>query len=270
MSLETGETTVKIEPIVRQTEAEIGGEIASRIIELANAKGSAPFLLGCPSGRTGMPVYRSLARAAASGVDLSTIVVVMMDEYLLGDSERQVRPVDPSRSYSCLGFAQREIVAPMASGAARAGVGSPREIWVAQASDPGEYDSRIAAAGGIDFFILASGASDGHVAFNQPGTDRDAPTHIVRLGEATRRDNMETFPEFRTLDMVPRFGLSVGTGTIAGLSSEVAMIVTGEAKKHAFERIASARTYEPDWPSTIVTECRNPSLYADVMAAGRG
>ena len=40
-------------------------------------------------------------------------------------------------------------------------------------ADPEGYEQRLADAGGIDLFLLASGAGDGHVAFNPPGADRD-------------------------------------------------------------------------------------------------
>ncbi|QNA92369.1 MULTISPECIES: 6-phosphogluconolactonase [unclassified Microbacterium] len=149
----------------------------------------------------------------------------------------------------------------------KAGTTAPTEIWTADPAHPEEYDRRIADAGGIDVFLLASGDSDGHVAFNQPGTPRDARTHLVDLGEATRRDNMGTFPEFTRLDMVPRKGVTVGVDTIASLSAEVVMILTGVNKREAYARITAADAYDPDWPATIITECREPVLFADRGAA---
>jgi glucosamine-6-phosphate deaminase len=201
-----------------------------------------------------MPVYRALARHGARGVDLSRLVIVMMDDYVEADGLRRVAP---RKSYSCLGFAQRQIVAP---------IGQPIEIWVPDPADPERYDEVIDAAGGIDLFLLATGAGDGHIAFNQPGTPRDARTHVTALGEATRRDNMGTFPEFARLDMVPTRGVTVGVDTIAASSREVIMIVCGPHKHAAYQRIAAARAYEPDWPATVVVECKNPTLIADRAA----
>lgn len=244
-----------LQPIVRPDAAAVGDEVAATILDRLAATGDRPFLLGCPSGRTAMPVYRALARHAARGVDLSRLVIVMMDDYVESGALRRVAP---ELSYSCLGFAQREIVAP---------TGQDIEIWVPDPADPGRYDEVIDAAGGIDLFLLASGAGDGHIAFNQPGSPRSLRTHVTALGDATRRDNMGTFPEFTTLDMVPTRGVTVGVDTIASLSREVIMIVSGRWKRAAFDRIVKAEAYEPDWPATIVVECKNPTLIADHAAA---
>ena len=50
------------------------------------------------------------------------------------------------------------------------------------------------------------------------------------LAEETRRDNMQTFPDFRSLDDVPRFGVTVGIDTIARHSRQAVMIVWGEGQ----------------------------------------
>ncbi|MBU2670278.1 6-phosphogluconolactonase [Actinoplanes bogorensis] len=243
-----------LQPLVLPDTDAVGDAVAATILDRLAATGHRPFLLGCPSGRTAMPVYRALARHAAAGADLSRLVIVMMDDYLDGDQR-----VAPELPYSCLGFAQREIAGPL---------GASNEIWVPDPADPAGYDEAIDAAGGIDLFLLASGAGDGHIAFNQPGTPRDARTHVTPLGEATRRDNMGTFPEFTRLDMVPTHGVTVGVDTIAGLSREVIMIVCGAHKHAAYNRISRAGAYEPDWPATVVVECKNPTLIADHAAVG--
>ena len=79
---------------------------------------------------------------------------------------------------------------------------------------------------------------------------------------------MRTFPELTRLDMVPTHGVTVGIDTIAAQSREVVMIVCGPQKRQAFNRIATAQAYEPDWPATITLECKNPTLIADRAAAG--
>lgn len=267
VNLRTEGNTVQLTPEILPDRDAVGATVADGIVRRMTAKADAPFLLGCPSGRTAVPVYEALARHAESGADLSRLVIVMMDDYVVADGDGVFRVVDPAASYSCLGFARRDILAPIAEAAARAGTTAPTEIWTADPADPEAYDARIAAAGGIDLFLLASGDSDGHVAFNQPGTPREAKTHIVALGETTRRDNMNTFPEFTDLSMVPLQGVTVGIDTIAGLSAEVVMMLCGEHKREAYRRLALAAEYDPDWPATIVTECRSPTFLVDAAAA---
>jgi glucosamine-6-phosphate deaminase len=255
---------MSVQPLVLPDADAVGEAVATTILDRMAAT-DGHFLLGCPSGRTGMPTYQALARHAARGADLSRLVIVMMDDYVVPGEDGVFRRVDAQLSYSCAGFAQRQIAGPIAAAARK----DPVEIWVPDPADPDAYDQRIGAAGGIDLFLLASGAGDGHIAFNQPGTPRNARTHVTPLGETTRRDNMGTFPEFTRLDMVPRHGVTVGVDTIATGSREVVMVICGEHKHEAYTRITAAEAYEPDWPATVVVECKNPTLIADRAAAGR-
>lgn len=265
--IETESNAVQLTPEILSDRDAIGSAVADLIVARVAANGGAPFLLGCPSGRTAVPVYRALAQRVAAGADVSSLVIVMMDDYVRPGADGVFRVVDPHESYSCRGFAEREILAPLSTAALAAGVDAPTELWTADPADPAAYDRRIAGAGGIDLFLLASGDSDGHVAFNQPGTPRDAKTHIVELGEATRRDNMDTFPEFTDLAMVPLHGVTVGIDTIAAQSAEVIMILCGENKRAAYRRLVDAHAYDPGWPATIVTECRRPRFLVDREAA---
>jgi glucosamine-6-phosphate deaminase len=141
-------------------------------------------------------------------------------------------------------------------------------LWLPDPSDPEAYEEQIRAAGGVDVFLLASGAGDGHVAFNPPGTDADARTRVVSLPDSTRRDNLATFPSFGgALEAVPRFGVTVGVATIRELSAEVVMVAHGEDKILAARRLTAAAGYQSDWPATVWAECRNPHLYLDRAAA---
>lgn len=248
------------DPIIAATSAEVGELVAGRIADAVEATTGARFLLGCPTGRTPAPVFSPLARQfAARGLDPTRVSVVLMDEYLTGD----LRLVDPAQEYSCVGYAERCIAAPL-----RAACGGAPEIWHADPSDPAAYDARIAEAGGIDLFLLASGASDGHIAFNQPGAGRDSITRIIELGELTRQDNVSTWPSITSMEQVPTHGIGVGIATIVEQSRRAIMILTGDDKRQAFARVTQALGYEPDWPATAVQEIADHTIIADSAAAG--
>lgn len=245
---------------VFDTPTALAGTLARRIADEIEAAGR--YLLGCPGGRSAEQTYAALAdEVARRRIDLSGLVVVMMDEYL-GSDRGYVGADEP---HSCRRFAREHILEPLAA-AAPGGLGDD-PLWMPDPREPGAYDRRIADAGGIDLFLLASGASDGHVAFNPPGTPRDSRTRIVPLAESTRRDNMVTFPSFGSLQEVPTHGVSVGTGTIAALSRSAVLLAHGTDKAITAARIARARGYDPQWPATIVTECQNPCLLLDAAAA---
>jgi len=219
----------------------LGAALAEELVE------RRPRLLGCPGGRSLVSTYRALAAARA---DLSETTIVMMDEYV---------PVPPVQAHwSCRGFALREIATPL---------GIPEErVWLPDPASPEDYDERIADAGGIDVFLLAAGASDGHVAFLPPGSPRDGRTSVVRLAESTRLDNLATFPQFRSVDEVPERGVSVGLGTIAGARA-VRLVLHGEDKRVAAGRVRSLAGFDASWPASIVHECEDAEIWLDEAAA---
>ena len=245
----------------------IGGHLAPHLlarIEKARVSG-ARFLLGCPTGRTPRPVYGALAqRLKQNPQDLSHLVLVMMDEYLIR-AGGGVEYASGDEPWSCHHFARLEITNRLNAGLSSAHRLRDESVWFPDPHDPPAYDARIAEAGGIDFFILASGASDGHVAFNPPGSARDSRTRIIQLSEETRRDNLQTFPTFGALPNVPSHGISVGIDTIAS-AKESAMIVWGSGKRLTLTRMQRAVRYEPNWPATVIHECPVGEILADTDA----
>ncbi|HZI43121.1 MAG TPA: 6-phosphogluconolactonase [Gemmatimonadaceae bacterium] len=230
----TGLTPLRVLP----SPAAIGDYLAEQLLqrfEHARRLGKR-FLLGCPTGRTPRPIYEEITRHQR---DVSHVVLVMMDEYVPSSGE----------PWSCHAFAQRHM-------------SWNAEVWFPDPNDPAAYDQRIADAGGIDFFLLASGATDGHVAFNQPGAARDSRTRVVPLSEATRRDNLKTSPAFGSLENVPPHGVTVGIATIAA-AREAAMVVWGESKRLTLQRIRAADRYDPAWPATVIHECPIREIVCD-------
>jgi len=234
----------------------------------AAEKAGQRYLLGCPGGRSPRATYQALAGQVADlRLDLTGLVIVMMDEYLAPDGTGYTPPTATAH-YSARRFASEHIVRPLSAAAgSRRGILADH-VWFPDPADPASYDERLLEAGGIDLFILASGASDGHVAFNPPGTPPDARSRIVELPDSTRRDNLATFPEFRDITEVPRYGVTVGVGTIAELSARAVLVATGPDKQRAVTRLAAADGYEPSWPASVVAICRNGGIYADQDAAG--
>ncbi|MFD3477838.1 6-phosphogluconolactonase [Streptomyces sp. NPDC058695] len=233
------------------------------------AREGRPYVLGCPGGRSARTTYRALAdEVARRGLDLRPLTVAMMDEYVVeGAVPGEFRPVDHRLPHSCLRFGREEITGPLNTAAGKGRSIEPDRLWVPDPSDPESYDKRLADLGGIDLFILATGAGDGHVAFNAPGTPAGTRTHVARLAEQTRRDNLVTFPTFDGLDDVPLHGVTVGVGTIREQSRRTVLVAHGPDKAAAANRLAAAVSYEPDWPATVLSDCARPDLFLDASAA---
>jgi glucosamine-6-phosphate deaminase len=262
---------MRVEPTVFDGPEAVGRALAALIADRIAAAGAGrTFLLGCPSGRSPWTTYVALAHeVTARRLDLSGLVIVMMDEYVERDEGTgEVRRIDAAAPHSCLRYGQAEIVDRL-NAAAGPGRGiSPDRYWVPDPAAPGDYDRQIAERGGVDLFILASGAGDGHVAFNPPGTGRDTTTRVIRLAEQTRRDNLHTFPSFgKDIDRVPRYGVTVGVGTIREQSKHVVLVAHGKPKAPAVRRVAEADSYRPEWPATILADCASPLLFVDEAAA---
>jgi len=233
-----------------------GQLVAAHILDAVEAKAGAPFLLGCPAGRTPVTTYAALGPlAAARRVDLSNVEIVMLDEYVV-DGEL----ADLAAHYSCRRFIREALV--------DSGVVALSKVRCPDPHSPGSYDEWIAAAGGLDVVILGCGTSDGHVAFNPPGTSAESPTQVVQLAESTQRDNLATFPEFNSCDEVPGAGATMGLRTIRAARSAV-MILLGSEKVKAFERTACMTAFDPQWPASILHLCEDGWLVADEAAAGR-
>jgi glucosamine-6-phosphate deaminase len=246
----------------------IGEHLAGRLldrIELARREDKG-FILGCPTGRTPRTTYDAMARyLAEKPQDLSNLVLAMMDDYVVAQGGGfDFVPAD--KPWSSRRFARIDIVDRLNAGLAPSQQISEKSIWLPDPRSPEEYDDRIAKAGGIDFFILASGASDGHVAFNPPGSWRESRTRIIRLSEDTRRDNLQTFPDFGSIAAVPTHGISVGIDTIA-LAKEAVMVVWGKSKRLTLGRIQAAERFDRKWPATVIHECAVREILADADAS---
>ncbi|MGW6457662.1 6-phosphogluconolactonase [Streptomyces sp. NPDC055078] len=242
-------------------------EIADGIAEAGRA--GHRYVLGCPGGRSPKPVYEALSvLTAGRGLDLRHVVIAMMDEYVVPAPAGGFEDVAHSAHNSCHRFAAEEIVAPL-NAAAGPGLGIPAEsVWFPHPADPAAFEERLAQAGGVDLFILASGASDGHIAFNPPGSPEDSRSRITVLADTTREDNLGTFPDFASIDDVPRHGVTVGVRTIVEHSRRAVMVVHGRHKREAVRRLTTGAGYDPSWPATLIALCKDPDLYVDRAAAG--
>lgn len=256
--------------LVLPTPEEVGAYVGRRILQRVETTRIAGrrFLLGHPTGRTPKPILAAMAEQLRTAPqDLSHVTLVMMDEYLVAAGDGRLKHAPPDASWSCHHFVELEILRQLNAVLPRAFRVHKDKVWFPVVDDPEEYDRRIAGAGGIDLFLLASGASDGHVAFNPPGSARDSRTRVVPLSDETRRDNLLTFPAFGTLNAVPRYGVSVGIATIMSARGAI-MVVWGRGKRETLARMRGTDRYDPVWPATLIHECAHAEIVADQDASG--
>ena len=95
-----------------------------------------------------------------------------------------------------------------------------------------DYEKQIKKAGGIDIQVLGIG-SDGHIAFNEPGTSLKSRTSCVYLTPSTIKDNARLFFKGKEKD-VPTRALSMGVGTICE-AKKIILLAFGENKQNAIK-----------------------------------
>jgi glucosamine-6-phosphate deaminase len=198
-------------------------------------------------------IYQARRAVRRNNDNLSHLVIVMMDRRWYADG-RRLRHRSMNAHYSI--SVSRRGSAPINQELPADACIPDHHIWIPDPADPAEYDARLTDAGGVDLFLMASGASDGHVAFNPPGSPADGGTRIVALAEETRHDNLSTFPLFKSLAEVPTHGVSVGLGTIARLSQEAVLVMHGAGKRESARRVQAASAFDPAWAATLIHECR--------------
>ena len=81
----------------------------------------------------------------------------------------------------------------------------------------------------VDIQVLGIG-SDGHIAFNEPGTPFDSETHLMDLEEQTIRDNARFFGG--DMDLVPKKAITMGIASIMR-AKKIIIIATGANKAQA-------------------------------------
>ncbi|MCK6076139.1 glucosamine-6-phosphate deaminase [Paenibacillus silvae] len=98
-----------------------------------------------------------------------------------------------------------------------------------EASDLAEecagYERRLEDCGPVDLQLLGIG-HNGHIGFNEPGTELTGRTHVVDLKEETRKANARFFD---SIDEVPAQAITMGVGSILK-AKQILLIARGEEK----------------------------------------
>lgn len=123
------------------------------------------------------------------------------------------------------------------------------------------YDQKIKEAGGIDIQILGIG-SNGHIAFNEPGTSFNSNTHIVTLKESTISDNSRFF---NSIDEVPKHAITMGLNSIMQ-AKRIILIAFGKNKQEAIYKMMALDPSE-ELPASILQNHPNVTIYCDEDAA---
>lgn len=117
------------------------------------------------------------------------------------------------------------------------------------------YDDEIESFGGLDLTILGIG-SNGHIAFNEPGSDFYSLTRKINLSEQTIRDNSRFF---ESVDEVPTQAITMGLGTIME-SRQIILMASGKSKWEILQRAMWGEVTE-EVPASILQKHPNVKVF---------
>lgn len=123
------------------------------------------------------------------------------------------------------------------------------------------YDALLASLP-RDIQVLGIG-SNGHIAFNEPGTPFDSTTHVVTLTKSTVRDNARFFD---SPDAVPTRAFTMGLASIME-SKRIIILASGENKAEAVRETVLGDIRE-SVPATVLRKHPDCILICD-EAAGK-
>ena len=189
-----------MEVVPLATATDVAGLVADTVESLVRTRPDA--VLGLATGSSPVPAYRELVarHRAGAGPSYARVRAFLLDEYV---------GLPPGHPQSYRATIERDLTGHLDLDPADVHAPDPD---LAELPTAGErYDAAIAAAGGIDLQILGIG-SDGHLAFNEPGSSLASRTRLKTLTAQTRKDNARFFDD--DPDRVPRHVLTQGIGTI--------------------------------------------------------
>ena len=207
-----------IQPDYEQISSWAANYIASKINAFAPTE-NKPFVLGLPTGSSPIGTYKELVRLNREGtLSFRNVVTFNMDEYV-------GIPRDHSQSYHT--FMWENLFAHIDIQEANVNLldGNAPDL----AAECQRYEDKISSYGKIHLFLGGVG-TDGHIAFNEPGSSLSSRTRVKTLTTGTIAVNSRFFEN--DLAQVPKTALTVGVGTVLD-ALELLIIINGHNKARA-------------------------------------
>ncbi len=225
--------------------------LAADVVEAA-VRTRSDAVLGLATGSTPLPTYRELVRRheAGTGPSYDQVRCFTLDEYvgLPAGHPETYRATIARELTDALGIAADRVQGP-----------DPAPDGLPTAGE--RYEAALEAAGGVDVQVLGIG-SDGHLAFNEPGSSLGSRTRMKTLTEQTRRDNARFFG---SVDEVPTHVLTQGLGTILR-ARHLLLLATGPGKAAALAAAVEG-PLTASCPASVLQLHPHVTVLADAGAA---
>ncbi|OLB05326.1 MAG: glucosamine-6-phosphate deaminase [Gemmatimonadetes bacterium 13_2_20CM_69_27] len=205
-----------MEVVIKRDYDQMSKAAAQLVVDVLNTKPNA--VLGMATGSTPLGLYQELVRLYKAGhVDFSRVTTFNLDEYvgLPANHPQSYHYFMREHFFQHVNIPQHNINIP-------SGTTSNYPAFCQW------YEGRIAECGGIDVQILGIG-TDGHIAFNEPGSSLSSRTRLKTLSKQTIDDNARFFER---RESVPVYAITMGVGTILD-ARRLVLVASGKTKAKA-------------------------------------
>lgn len=207
-------------------------------------------VLGLATGTTPLGLYaRLIADRKENGTDYSQIRTVNLDEY-------QGLPASHPQGYAY--FMRKNLFDGLGIDPEHTNI--ENGMAEDEEAECARYD-RLLEELPRDIQLLGLG-SNGHIAFNEPGTAFSSGTHVVTLAESTVRDNARLFSD---ISEVPRKAFTMGIKQIMQ-AKKILILASGAKKADAVYKMVKGAVTE-QVPASVLQLHPDCTLIADREAA---
>ena len=234
--------------IITKDYEELSAKAAEIMLEVVRKNPRA--VLGLATGTTPLGLYANMiADHKENGTDYSGIRTANLDEY-------KGLPKTHDQSYAY--FMRKNLFDGL--GIAPESTNIENGMAEDAAAESARYDALLEALP-RDIQLLGLG-SNGHIAFNEPGTPFGSGTHVVTLAESTVKDNARLFKD---ISEVPRQAFTMGIRQIMQ-AKKVLILASGANKAEAVCKMVKGDVTE-SVPASVLQLHPDCVLIADEAAA---
>jgi glucosamine-6-phosphate deaminase len=211
-----------------------------------------PFVLGLPTGSSILGTYSSLIELVKKGfVSFQNVVTFNMDEYVgLPEGHPQsYRFFMEQNFFNHIDIRQENI--NLLNG------NVPDTEAECQ-----RFEDKIKSYGAINLFLGGIG-TNGHIAFNEPGSSLKSKTRLINLTQETRLANSRFFGN--NISQVPKTALTVGIDTVMQ-AREVVLVASGFNKARAVQKVIEEGV-DTLWTASALQLHANGMVVCDEAAA---
>lgn len=220
---------VKIFPGLKEGSFFAANQIANLIRE--KQKANQKCVLGLATGSTPRTLYAELVRMhRIEGLSFKNVVTFNLDEYF---------PIEKAAHQSYNRFMKVHLFDHVDIDPANIHIPSGEISKEDVKAHCAAYEQLIEDAGGVDLQILGIG-NNGHIGFNEPGSNVNSRTRLVALDNSTRIANSY---EFANISQVPRLAITMGISTILK-AKKIILLAWGQSKAPVIQKAVEGHVTE--------------------------